>query len=1338
MTPSTAPSRGRVAWIALATVLAAAEWLREPGWVAVATVLGLGIVGAGALWLQGEWRPRFLAAALACLAVATLGAQLRIGSVTHDWPAERERRLDDAFRRLQGELGTELRRAQVLARRALEWTAGERQAAFAELNRALPRGGTEMAVVILEPTGTPWAWAGRHRLVPAPDGDSVAARFSRVYAVLERRMTAPSGRVVVSSVLLWADSATPRFDRSLAARFGSSAGVQLRVFPPGEAPSGEDIFDYTEPTTAGERLLFSVQPLPPEQGTVVAQMVASGSRWVGWGLLLVLAAVLLSPVGPPLRLATLAVLVWVTARSPLGESVGASDFFSSATFLRSWFSPVTGSAGNLLVAGITVLVLAIWLRNRELSRGIPAKVAGVLILLATPYFIADLARGIMPPVSGVTPELWGGWQLALTMATAALIAIGGVLLGARDRADHGWRWPALAMGTAVFAAVLGLLLWEPRVGWPDWYTLLWLPPLFLLARPGPRVAAILGTAVVAGAAASLVTFGAELNGRLVAAQRDLARLGGVEEPLAQPLLERLGDQAQAGPEPESTTDLYLLWHGSDLAGQEFPVRLALWEEDGSRITELALDSLDVPAALLASLVRSADTTRTRTVIPLQRVPGRHYLLLERLPSGRTLTAAVGPRTTLLVPARLARLVRPAAEGAPLYELTLSPPFAPILSRDESPGWVRTGRTVRLERTLGLPGGERTVHAEVTLRPLPLLLVRGALILALDALAIAVLWWLATLDPRGRRSFLGLRRRARSFQLRLAVTLALFFIVPAVGFTIWGLGRLEAEAARTRDLLITSVLRDAVLSAGGLLDAPESTLEEGLQELSNRLEADLLLYSGGRLIAASAPILEELALVEPLIDARSFQRLALGDELELTRQATTYVAPVRVGYRVAQAGPPGGIGILATPRLALDWGREQDRRDLTFLLLFATLLGVGAALLAAQLSARALSRPVADLGRSARAVGQGAALPEVATPPVEFEQVFDAFERMAADIQQSKAALEDARRRTAQVLAQVATGVVALDQDARVLLANPRAAQLTGRSLEADQPLGELLGAEWEPLLQVVRRFLESPDGDLGTEVDAGGRTYRVQLARLGEPGGAVLALDDLTDVTQAARVLAWGEMARQVAHEIKNPLTPIRLGVQHLRRVARERPAELEPVLEETVERILGEIDRLDTIARAFSRFGVPASGPAPLERVDIAQAAREVAALYRLSEEGVVVEVKGPERVLVPARLDEVKEVLGNLLENARNAEARTIAVELAPGAFSVRDDGTGIAAELLPRIFEPRFSTTTSGSGLGLPIVRRLVEGWGASVEVESREGWGTAVTVRWNGAGELRVPG
>jgi nitrogen fixation/metabolism regulation signal transduction histidine kinase len=407
-------------------------------------------------------------------------------------------------------------------------------------------------------------------------------------------------------------------------------------------------------------------------------------------------------------------------------------------------------------------------------------------------------------------------------------------------------------------------------------------------------------------------------------------------------------------------------------------------------------------------------------------------------------------------------------------------------------------------------------------------------------------------------------------------------------------------------------------------------------------------------------------------------------------------------------------------------------DLALVLLLATLAGIAGALAAAERAARALSRPVADLRRSALALGRGSPVPlQSGTPPLEFEPVFGAFERMAADIATSRDALEAARRRTAAVLGTVATGVVGLDPEGRVLIANPQAVELVGSSLDEGDRFAERLGEEWAPLTGAVGDFLRDPSSDATAELEVNGRRLSLQLASLGpDVRGVVIALNDVTDVSRAERVLAWGEMARQVAHEIKNPLTPMRLGLQHLRRVYRDRREEFDRTLEDTAARMLAEIDRLDTIARAFSRFAAPADDDQPLDRINLVVTVGEVVQLYQLAEEGCEVRLTAAPEAYGAGRADEVKEVVVNLLENARNAGARVVDVSVAPGRISVADDGAGIPPELLPRIFEPRFSTTTSGSGLGLAIVRRLVEGWGGTIGVSSEVGRGTRIDVHLPG--------
>ncbi|MFL5539954.1 MAG: sensor histidine kinase, partial [Longimicrobiaceae bacterium] len=356
----------------------------------------------------------------------------------------------------------------------------------------------------------------------------------------------------------------------------------------------------------------------------------------------------------------------------------------------------------------------------------------------------------------------------------------------------------------------------------------------------------------------------------------------------------------------------------------------------------------------------------------------------------------------------------------------------------------------------------------------------------------------------------------------------------------------------------------------------------------------------------------------------------------------------------------------------------------------------------------------------------------------FGGLYRAFNRMVRRLRHAQSALLRETRRTEAIVAQAGTGVVALDAAGRVALINPRACEVLGAELSPgeripeDRPLPAAVAA-------TVRAFLGSGQREAADELEVEGRVVRLSLRRLPvEEGarGAVLVLADVTDEIRSARVLAWGEMARQVAHEIKNPLTPIRLAVQHVRRAWADGRDDFGTILDRNVESVLREIDRLGEIARAFSRFGTPAESTEPLEPVEVRRVAEDTLALYRGGDDGIayLLEIDGAApRAL--AREGELREVLVNLLENARAAldgsgEVRISAGPAGGGAWvrvDVSDTGEGIAPEQLPRIFEPRFSTRTSGTGLGLAIVRRMVESWGAAITVDSTPGEGTTVHLR-----------
>jgi signal transduction histidine kinase len=1314
-----------------AAVVATSEWLRAPS-VTLACVTAACCLAAAVMpgRLDG-WRRTCSALALLAIGVTVLLTQRALWLIETDWPRQLNARVTAASARLGGDLHAAYHLAERLAAAGSEASASGQAVAFRQLAAAVPGRGVESGVAILNPDGTPWAWAGRQRLFPLLTGDSLAARNTGYYLVLETRRHSARGRVTVASVLIWAHPAVADRSRSLAELFRMRTEVGLEVYPAGAGPNTTNIFDYTEPTTAGDRVLFSTQPIPPSQSEARTLALLRGSRPAAWLLLVALALSITLMRTVPGRFAALAPLLWLVVRAPLGQILGVHAPFSAAMYSLGLLGPFSSSAAALTLTGALLVIGAAphRLRSRPprwLSIGVP-----VLISLGTPVLVRLLSRGIAPPPGGVSMGLWMTWQLTLFLPAAGLILLASTVVRARgtERAGH---WGVVMAGViAVAAGATAIWVWQPVTALPEWLPWLWVPAIALVTLPAPRWTSIAGTAVVAGTLAAACTWSAAVTGRVAAAQRDIGRLGNAPDSAAIPLLQRFDTDLGRAPTLSRQSAMYALWRRSALWSERYPARLTLWTTDGNRSSVLPLDVLSVPDSALAPLVRSLRSDQQRTIVTFPGVPGTHYALVARADSGSVLTVVIGPRSALVAPSRLGRLLHPVAEGSPLYRLTLAPPSPVAAAAASGRGWRREGWSALSERSLLLPDGPHELRSVVDLRgPVPIL-VRGSLLVSLDLAVTALLMVMAQLVVAGPTRRPRWAHLMRSFRVRLTIALAAFFILPTVAFAAWTVSHFQEEAQRGRDLLITQSLRDPALTASPVATSLEVPSDSMLRMLSQRINADLALYRGGSFVAASAPILRELGVIGPLMDAGAYEALALNGELEVMRDGAIPSLAERVGYRVIQPGPPERLGVLATPQVAevAGLGTPAKQIDLALILVLTTLIGMAAAVISAGVAARALSKPVADLRRSALALGQGNAMPlDIAAPPYEFEPVFGAFRSMAADITSSRAALEAARRRTATVLATVATGVVALDVGGCVLIANRQAVDLLGAPLAEGDRLTEVLAKRWSELGSLVDHFLADPvHAQATTELTVEGRRITVQLAPLGpDLSGVVLAFNDVTDLSRAERVLAWGEMARQVAHEIKNPLTPLRLGIQHLQRAHRDGRADFDRTLDETAGRILVEIDRLDTIARAFSRFAAPGGEVEPLERLDLSAVATEVVQLYRLAGESAAVELDAPDHVWVMARRDEVKEVLVNLLENGRNAGGRTISIRVRPGTLIVADDGMGISAEQLPRIFEPRFSTTTSGSGLGLPIVRRLVESWGGTVGVESAVGRGTTVTV------------
>jgi signal transduction histidine kinase len=235
------------------------------------------------------------------------------------------------------------------------------------------------------------------------------------------------------------------------------------------------------------------------------------------------------------------------------------------------------------------------------------------------------------------------------------------------------------------------------------------------------------------------------------------------------------------------------------------------------------------------------------------------------------------------------------------------------------------------------------------------------------------------------------------------------------------------------------------------------------------------------------------------------------------------------------------------------------------------------------------------------------------------------------------------------------------------------------------------------------------------------------------------------DLEKSKKLEAWAEMARQVAHEVKNPLTPIQLSTEHLLRVYGDPEVDFEKVLKECSQTILEQVKTLRQISMEFSTFASP--GPLVLEETDIASLVRDTVAPYRQSAPtGVRVSIE-TEQEMPEIRVDRrlIQRTLVNLIENALHAlnGGGRIDVEAKQAIrggrrfviLTVRDDGFGIDADVKERVFEPYFSTRAAGTGLGLAIARKVVEDHGGTIDLESEPGRGTKVTIELPVDGGLR---
>jgi len=635
-----------------------------------------------------------------------------------------------------------------------------------------------------------------------------------------------------------------------------------------------------------------------------------------------------------------------------------------------------------------------------------------------------------------------------------------------------------------------------------------------------------------------------------------------------------------------------------------------------------------------------------------------------------------------------------------------------------------------------------------------------------------------------RAFLDSRRGVVGARLRLRLVLALLVMGLLPSLVLIGVGgslirdsssrwlsfdaagmagaakavalRVEDERVRAARALASSAASE--ISRRHLKDPKAPIASQGL---GLPTDSDLLLvlnvrneveatYGRSRLLASEIASLASEARAGRLAELSTKKE---GEDLRLAARlipdAAGYVVIVGLGASVDQHALTDNLDKRLDTFEKLRAARGPISSLYISLFLFPALLTlVGASWLPFVL-ARRFARPVRNVALAAEriAAGERGVRVEKDETDEEFVKLIQSFnlmsERLArseeevefsrSDLTRKNLEIDERRRLMETVLETIGTGVLVVNGEQKVQRVNSAASRLLGGDPTriVDSPLDSLVPQEIAG--EVSRSIARVLDGrsthferDLALFGVRGRREVRFRVAPLAALGqgspGAVIVLEDVTPLMQAQKVAAWGEVARKLAHEIKNPLTPIKLSAQRVRKAHLRSAPDFDRVLSESIEAIVSEVDALQHLVDEFAQFArLPPSRPVEGSLNTVVEAAL---ALYETAYPHVTLERRiGPD--LPSLRLDgpQIKRVVINLVDNAIAALGENGSIEIGTSfdpsnkraILTVADSGPGIPPASRETIFAPNFSTKKKGSGLGLAIARRIVEDHGGEIRVE-----------------------
>ena len=543
-------------------------------------------------------------------------------------------------------------------------------------------------------------------------------------------------------------------------------------------------------------------------------------------------------------------------------------------------------------------------------------------------------------------------------------------------------------------------------------------------------------------------------------------------------------------------------------------------------------------------------------------------------------------------------------------------------------------------------------------------------------------------------------------------------------------------------------------------------------------AEIVLYGEHeRIVAASSSGAVEVLperppsdLVRQVREGRPFVMLEPLNEGEyVIRTAAPLPGGSERRYLVATYEVPPQLAALAdaVQRAYSQYGdlaalREPLKYSFRLTLTMVLLVTMLAAIYGAIFSAQILFKPVQDLMEGTRAVAKGdfgTRLPltsrdEMGFLVQSFNDMTKRLRRAREETERSQLEVERERERLSVILARLSTGVLVTDRELRLRIANQAAAAILGVDLTAHA--GETL-ADLATGSDPLRQFVEQ----LRARFAGGREEWREQLEIAGDTGSRVLVcacvplpdevgersyvivFDEVTALLQAQRDAAWGEVARRLAHEIKNPLTPIQLSAERIqRRFQASMGTEDAKVLERATSTIVQQVETMKAMVNAFSEYA--RSPEMHVAAFELNGLVVEVADLFRPPDGAIEIATSlDPALGQIEADRGRVRQILNNLLTNSMEAleGVRPARIEVVTefaardgagpegagfAVISVSDNGPGFQRELLPRIFDPYVTSKPRGTGLGLAIVKKIVEEHGGRIEADNRPEGGGRVRV------------